>query len=135
MDDFGQSWTDKQWDMWRIEMAKQIYPPKGTPIQDCKISNGSIEATKGPEYKFNEGALVAEIKAYIDKTYDAHYSQGKYQATEMIEDAGHGMGFAIGNIMKYAFRYGKKDGTNRADLLKVIHYGIIALAIHDRGGK
>ena len=33
--------------------------------------------------------------------------------------------------MKYAQRYGKKDGKNRRDLLKVIHYGIIALHINE----
>ena len=33
--------------------------------------------------------------------------------------------------MKYAQRYGKKDGYNKRDLLKVIHYGIIALHNHD----
>ena len=33
--------------------------------------------------------------------------------------------------MKYAQRYGKKDGYNRADLFKVIHYGFLALYNHD----
>jgi len=33
--------------------------------------------------------------------------------------------------MKYAQRYGKKNGYNKSDLLKVIHYGIIALHNHD----
>ena len=33
----------------------------------------------------------------------------------------------MGNILKYAQRYGKKDGKNRNDLMKVIHYGIIQL--------
>ena len=83
-------------------------------------------------YKFDEDKSIQEIKEYIDKTYDLHYSKGKYQATEMIIDSGHGEGFCIGNILKYAQRYGKKNGKNRADLLKVIHYGIIALHNHDK---
>ena len=33
--------------------------------------------------------------------------------------------------MKYAQRYGKKGGFNRQDLLKVLHYGIIAIHNHD----
>ena len=66
---------------------------------------------------------------YIDGTYDAHYSQNKFQATEFIMDSGHGEGFCIGNILKYAQRYGKKNGKDRNDLLKVIHYGIIALYV------
>ena len=82
-------------------------------------------------YKFDEDKSLDEIKKYIDKTYDLHYSKGKYQATEMIIDSGHGEGFCIGNILKYAQRYGKKNGKNRADLLKVIHYGIIALHLND----
>ena len=85
-------------------------------------------------YKFNEGKILNLTKEYIDRTYTQHYSNGKYQATDMIIDAGHGEGFAVGNIMKYIQRYGKK-GTRedaRKDLLKVLHYGIIALHIHDK---
>ena len=67
---------------------------------------------------------------YIDGTYNAHYSQNKFQATEFIMDSGHGEGFCIGNILKYAQRYGKKNGKDRNDLLKVIHYGIMALHNH-----
>ncbi len=83
------------------------------------------------EYKYNEEVLVNELKQYIDKTYGEHYSKDKFQATEFIIDSGHGEGFCIGNIMKYAQRYGKKGGYNRQDLLKVLHYGIIAIHNHD----
>ena len=33
--------------------------------------------------------------------------------------------------MKYAQRYGKKNGYNRKDLMKIIHYAIIAMHNHD----
>ena len=82
-------------------------------------------------YKYNEDNLILEIVNYINKTYRQHYSQNQFQATEFIMDSGHGEGFCIGNIMKYSQRYGKKDGKNRNDLLKVIHYGIMALHNHD----
>ena len=82
-------------------------------------------------YKYNENKTLEELKEYIDKTYDQHYSRNKYQATEFIIDGGHGEGFCIGNILKYAQRYGKKNGKDRKDLLKVIHYGIIALYINE----
>jgi hypothetical protein len=81
-------------------------------------------------YKFNENFYLEQIKKYVDATYTQHYS-GKYQATDMIIDAGHGTGFNIGNIMKYAKRYGKKQGFNKKDLLKIIHYSIIQLYVHD----
>ena len=81
------------------------------------------------EYKFNEGEILKEIQKYVDSTYEQHYATGKIQSTEFILDTGHGLGFTIGNIIKYAQRYGKKDGFNRKDLFKVIHYAIIALSI------
>ncbi len=84
-----------------------------------------------PNYKFNEGALVKELQQYINKTYDGHYSKNKFQSTEFIIDCGHGMGFALGNVLKYTQRYGKKNGEDRKDLLKILHYAIIALHQHD----
>ena len=82
-------------------------------------------------YKYDEDKFLKELKTYVDKTYNQHYSKNKFQATEFIIDGGHGEGFCIGNIMKYAQRYGKKGGKNKRDLLKVIHYGIIALYINE----
>ena len=83
------------------------------------------------KYKYNENKALVELEKYINSTYDENYSKNKFQATEFIIDSGHGEGFCIGNIMKYAQRYGKKNGKDKRDLLKVIHYGIIALHIND----
>ena len=83
------------------------------------------------DYKYNEDKTLDELSKYINSTYDEHYSKNKFQATEFIIDSGHGEGFCIGNIMKYAQRYGKKNGKSRSDLLKVIHYGMIALYINE----
>ena len=88
-----------------------------------------------PMYKFNEGALIQELQQYIDATYEGHYSKNKFQSTEFIIDCGHGMGFALGNVLKYAQRYGKKDGANRKDLMKILHYAIIAMHQHDLNEK
>jgi hypothetical protein len=82
-------------------------------------------------YKYSEDRILKEIKEYIDATYGEHYSQNKFQATEFIMDSGHGEGFCIGNIIKYAQRYGKKDGHNRKDLMKVLHYAIMSIHNHD----
>lgn len=82
-------------------------------------------------YKFREAELMKEIQAYIDATYGEHYSRTKFQASEIIFDSGHGVGMNIGCIMKYAQRYGKKDGYNRKDILKIIHYAILLLYVHD----
>jgi hypothetical protein len=86
-------------------------------------------------YKFNEEILLEEIRAYIDKTYEGHYSENTFQSTEVIMARGHGEGFCMGNIDKYSNRYGKKGETPedyRKDLMKIIHYGILALYNHDK---
>ena len=82
------------------------------------------------DYKYNEDKILNELKQYIDSTYDKHYSHNKFD-TEFVIDSGHGEGFCIGNILKYAQRYGRKNGKDRNDLLKVVHYGMIALYIND----
>lgn len=83
------------------------------------------------DFKFKEDLYLKELLTYISSTYGQHYSLSKIQSTEFIMDAGHGEGFTIGNIIKYAQRYGKKAGKNRADLLKVCHYAIMMLYVHD----
>ena len=82
-------------------------------------------------YKFSEDETLKELESYIKNTYTQHYNKNKFQATEFIIDGGHGMGFSIGNILKYAQRYGKKNGYDKNDLMKVLHYGIIALHVHN----
>ncbi len=76
---------------------------------------------------FNEEQALIWARNYIISTYTQHYSKNKIQTTEFIFDSGHGEGFCMGNIIKYAQRYGKKDGKNPKDLLKIIHYAIILL--------
>ena len=85
--------------------------------------------------KYKEKDILNKIEKYILSTYEQHYSQNKYQATEFIIDGGHGEGFCMGNILKYAQRYGKKNGYNRADLMKVLHYALMALYVHDTVDK
>ena len=85
------------------------------------------------DYKYNEGKALQEIAEYVNGTYGEHYSQNKFQATEFIIDSGHGEGFCLGNMLKYTQRYGKKNAPAewRKDLMKVIHYSIIMLHVHD----
>lgn len=87
------------------------------------------------DYKFNEDKLIDQFKKYIDSTYDGHYGQGGLQSSEIIVDRGHGQGFFHGNIDKYNGRYGKKGDSPddwRKDIMKIIHYGFLALYEHDR---
>ena len=98
------------------------------------IEEPTTPKSESVDYKYHEDRVLKELKEYVDKTYGEHYSQNKYQATEFIIDSGHGTGFCLGNILKYAQRYGKKGSREdaRKDLLKVLHYGMIALYVHDK---
>ena len=90
------------------------------------------------DYKFSEDKIIKEISAYIDATYGQHYSknqdQEKIQVTEfMMSHFPDGEDFLRGNALKYLCRYGLKDGKNRKDLLKAVHY--IILMMHYNGQK
>ena len=77
--------------------------------------------------KFNEETALNMLRNHIIGTYQEHYSMETIQSTEFIFDAGHGEGFCLGNIIKYAQRYGKKNGKNTDDLLKILHYAVMLL--------
>ena len=93
-----------------------------------KMQKERIRTHESKNYKFSEAEILFDVQSYIDDTYSSHYAQEPKQATERIIENGHGEGFCIGNIIKYAQRYGKKDGHNKNDLMKVIHYAIIQLS-------
>ena len=95
--------------------------------------NTGEPVTKKIDYKFDEDLYLNEMKEYVDATYDGHYSTNTFQSTEVIIDRGHGTGFCMGNVDKYSNRYGKK-GTSadaRKDLMKILHYALIQLYVHD----
>ena len=88
-------------------------------------------------YKFNEDKLIQELQEYVNQTYSQHYATDKYQATDVIIDSGHGTGFCLGNVIKYAKRYGNKGSPvdARKDIMKILHYALIQLYIHDEENK
>ena len=93
-----------------------------------ELQKERIRTHESKNYKFSENEILFDIQSYIDDTYFSHYAKEPKQATELIIENGLGDGFCIGNILKYAQRYGKKDGHNKNDLFKVIHYAIIQLS-------
>ena len=79
--------------------------------------------------KYNEDKIVKEIHDYIKSTYGEHYSTTKdgFQVQDMLRQLGIDKDFCQANAIKYLCRYGKKDGKNRKDLLKAIHYIILLM--------
>lgn len=80
------------------------------------------------QWKYNEDKLLKELHDYLASTYGAHYiGENNTQAMDLIAAGGMLFHFAASSIIKYAFRFGKKDGANRKDLLKIIHYAMFML--------
>ena len=82
-------------------------------------------------FKYNEGNILDELYSYIKKSYGSHYGD-RVQAQDLIVSSGHGEGFYVGNIIKYASRYGKKNGHSKDDLMKVLHYTVLAMNYHNK---
>jgi len=80
------------------------------------------------EYKRNEDRIIAGIKAYVDATYSAHYSgSAGRDVCDDWEDMGIAKEAYMSNIVKYVKRFGKKEGENPKDIMKIIHYCIFLL--------
>ena len=83
--------------------------------------------------KYNEHKIIQEISDYITSTYGEHYSTSKdgFQVQDMLRQLDIDKDFCQANAIKYLCRYGKKDGKNRKDLLKAIHYIILLMSSED----
>ena len=85
--------------------------------------------------KYGEDLICDEIKEYIKSTYGQHYSttEDGFQVQDMLRQLGIDKDFCQANAIKYLCRYGKKDGKNRKDLLKAIHYIVLLMSSEDNG--
>ena len=83
--------------------------------------------------KYNEQKIIKEISDYISGTYTEHYSTTKdgFQVQDMLRHLGIDKDFCQANAIKYLARYGKKNGKNRKDLLKAIHYVVLLMSSED----
>ena len=81
--------------------------------------------------KYNEEALLQELRDYIIGTYSQHYATDKIQTLDLIDACGDAEAFCRSNILKYASRYDKK-GTARRDIIKILHYGLLLLHFNDK---
>ena len=83
--------------------------------------------------KYNEDKIINEISNYIIGTYGEHYSTNKdgFQVQDMLRQLDIDKDFCQANAIKYLCRYGKKDGKNRKDLLKAIHYIVLLMSSED----
>ena len=108
-----------------VDLSSEVYPPL----------TGNVDITVNSErFKYNEDAILKELKEYISATYNQHYSSEGIQTLDLIESCGDGEAFCRSNILKYASRYDKK-GTARRDIMKILHYAVLLLNFNDKNAK
>lgn len=89
-----------------------------------------MNETKNHLWKYNEDKILKDIQDYVTSTYGSHYcghNQDDIQTIDLMAAKDLAAHFCQANILKYGSRYGDKDGRNKRDLLKVIHYAMLLL--------
>ena len=81
-------------------------------------------------YKYHEEEILKDIEEYVSGTYQGHYTGNsheyrKVQTIDLMASKDLAAAFCQANILKYGSRYGNKDGKNKKDLMKVIHYAML----------
>lgn len=75
------------------------------------------------KFKYREKEFLDSVIKYVEGTYDQHYAgKNNVQTIDVWEALGSAETTARDTAIKYLMRYGKKDGYNKKDLLKAVHY-------------
>ena len=89
-----------------------------------------IEKEMAHYFKYHEKEILKDIEEYVSGTYKGHYTGNSHeyrnvQTLDLMASKDLASGFCQANILKYGSRYGNKDGKNKKDLMKVIHYAML----------
>ena len=104
--------------------------PWGHSDLEFLINNPKMSETKNHLWKYNEDKILKDVEDYVTSTYGSHYcghNQDDIQTIDLMAAKDLAAHFCQANILKYGSRYGDKDGRNKRDLLKVIHYAMLLL--------
>lgn len=86
-------------------------------------------------WKYNELDNLKKVEEYIEKTYNQHYvgaDDNGTQIQDLLNSIGVAEHFCQGNAMKYIARYGRKNGKNKMDLFKAIHYTLLLMHFSEK---
>ena len=106
----------------------------------------SLQVTDKPmkktdhNFKYHEDEILKDIQEYVSRTYQGHYTGTKHefrkvQTIDLMAARDIATDFCQANILKYGSRYGSKNGKNKTDLLKVIHYAMLLLHFDGHYGE
>ena len=99
-----------------------------------------LETMSDSRYKYHEKEILKDVEEYVSRTYNGHYTGTKHeyrnvQTIDLMASRDLASDFCQANILKYGSRYGSKDGRNKKDLMKVIHYAMLLLHFDEHYGK
>ena len=99
-------------------------------IDDQYSHHFNYEPKSAHYYKYHEEEILRDIEEYVSGTYKGHYTGNsheyrKVQTIDLMASKDLAAAFCQANILKYGSRYGNKDGKNKKDLMKVIHYAML----------
>ena len=120
-------------DFWDYDSVSLTGNPYAAPDTiSFNTFNISMKETKNHLWKYNEDRILKDIEDYVTSTYGSHYcghnrEYKDIQTIDLMAAKDLAVGFCQSNILKYGSRYGDKDGRNKRDLLKVIHYAMLLL--------
>ena len=105
-----------------------------------KLDKMDYEPKKVHFYKYHEEKILKDIEEYVSGTYKGHYTGNSHeyrnvQTLDLMASKDLASGFCQANILKYGSRYGNKDGKNKKDLMKVIHYAMLLLHFDGHYGE
>jgi len=97
-----------------------------------ELEKMDYEPKRAHFYKYHEEDILKDIEEYVSGTYQGHYTGNshefrKVQTIDLMASKDLAASFCQANILKYGSRYGNKDGKNKKDLMKVIHYAMLLL--------
>ena len=134
-------------------MMENDYPSEFTTLSDnddqiahhvdslTLNTEGQIKETMSDtRNKYHEKEILQDVEDYVSRTYNGHYTGTKHefrnvQTIDLMASRDLASDFCQANILKYGSRYGSKDGRNKGDLLKVIHYAMLLLHFDEHYGK
>ena len=82
--------------------------------------------------KYSEDNILADLRDYVDSTYadNSHYltdSNDDIQCLDVWLAREAATQTFVNTAIKYLWRYGRKEGNNKKDLMKALHYIMFAL--------
>ena len=105
-----------------------------------ELEKMDYEPKRAHYYKYHEEDILKDIEEYVSGTYQGHYTGNshefrKVQTIDLMASKDLAAAFCQANIIKYGSRYGNKDGKNKKDLMKVIHYAMLLLHFDGHYGE